>query len=90
VGSAGYSSLLQRALTLAKREFPALTGVEVMADGSLGDLEDTAPSSSVLVAHLLQLLITFIGEALTLTLLLNIWSELDGLEESLGDAGYEQ
>lgn len=82
VGSVGFSSLLQRALTLAQRDSAALSGVEVMADGSMVGLEGAAAqASSILVAHLILLLMTFIGESLTLTLLQNIWPEIKGLNE---------
>jgi hypothetical protein len=91
VGRAAFTSLLQRALTLAKRESPALGGVEVMDDGSLSGFERAATASRpVLIAHLIQLLITFIGEGLTLTLLRDIWPELKGLDEPLGKAGHDR
>jgi hypothetical protein len=91
VGRTAFSSLLQRALTLAKRESPALRGVEVMDDGSLSGFEGAETASRpVLIAHLIQLLITFIGEGLTLTLLLDIWPELKGLDQPLGKAGYDR
>lgn len=91
VGSLGFTSLLQRALTLAQRESPALNGVEVMADGSMLGLEGAAAqASSTLVAHLILLLMTFIGESLTLTLLHDIWPEIKGLDEPLVKDGYEE
>jgi hypothetical protein len=91
VGRAAFTSLLQRALTLAKRESPALSGVEVRDDGSLSGFEGAATASRpVLIAHLIQLLITFIGEGLTVTLLLDNWPELKGLDEPAGKAGYER
>ena len=90
VGSRGFTSLLQRALTLAQRESPALGGVEVTADGSLVGLEGAAAEASpMLVAHLIQLLITFIGEGLTLTLLQDIWPEIKGWDEPSGKDGNE-
>ena len=86
VGSAGVNSLLQRALTLAKRECPVLGGVQVMDDGSLVGLQgDAAKASSMLVAHLIQLLVTFIGEGLTLRLLRGTWPEVENLDESMGE-----
>jgi len=91
VGSAGYSSLLQRALTLAKRESTALEAVKVMSDGSMTGLEGAAvEASSLLVGHLIQLLMTFIGESLTLTFLQGIWPELEDGEEPLEKEGYGQ
>ena len=79
-GTAGYSSLLLRALTLAKREAPALSAVQVKPDGSLEGLEgDAAQAHPILVGYLLGLLITFIGETLTMRLLHDVWPDLPGL-----------
>ena len=85
-GAAGFSSLLARALTLAKRECPALGAVGVNPDGSLdGLVGEAARASSVLVAHLLDLLATFIGETLTMRLLHDVWPDLPGPDpNSLG------
>ena len=91
VGAAGVSSLLRRALALAQRETPALRGVEVMNDGSLKGLEgEAAMKSSLLIAHLINLLVTFIGVGLTFRLLHDIWPEMQGLDEFMGEGGYEQ
>lgn len=76
-GAAGFRSLLARALTLAQRESPALRAWEVKADGSLEVLNGEAvPSGAVLIAQLIGLMITFIGEALTLRLLHDVWINL--------------
>lgn len=78
-GAAGFSSLLTRALTLAAREEPALSEVEVETDGSLKGLYGKAADAHpVLVAYLLSLLITFIGETLTMELLHDVWPDLAG------------
>jgi len=80
-GTAGFRSLLSRALTLAKQESPALGAWEVKPDGSLDDLNgDTAQSGVVLIAQLIGLMITFIGESLTLRLLHDIWVDLPDSE----------
>lgn len=80
-GTAGYSSLLSRALTLAKRESPILNAVQVRPDGSLEGLEgEAAQAHPMLVGYLLSLLITFIGETLTMRLLHDIWPDLPGLD----------
>ena len=82
-GTAGFVSLLSRALTLAQREASALDGVHVRLDGSLEGLEgDAAKAHPVLVAYLLGLLNIFIGEALTLRLLKDVWPDLSGTEQS--------
>ena len=80
-GTAGFRSLLTRALTLAEAQAPALACVQVLEDGSLSGLEQLGGASSkaataagrVLVAQLLDLLITFIGEPLTLQLVRIAW-----------------
>ena len=80
-GAAGFRSLLARALTLAKQESPALGAWEVKADGSLeGPNGEAAPSGAVLIAHLIGLMITFIGESLTLRLLHDVWIDLPDSE----------
>ena len=72
-GVAGFRSLLTRALTLAARRAPQLTSVTVNLDGSLsgldsiegGKIEDANREwEEVLVAQLLDLLVTFVGEGL--------------------------
>ena len=76
-GAAGFRSLLARALTLAKQESPVLGAWEVKSDGSLQGLNgEAAQSGAVLIAHLLGLMITFIGESLTLRLLHDVWLDL--------------
>jgi len=80
-GVAGYRSLLSRALTLARVEAPGLSAVQVTADGcfqGLGELEphidkDHAGEGGViLIAQLLGLFLTLIGEALTLRLVQDV------------------
>jgi hypothetical protein len=91
VGIGGYRALLQRALILAQRESPTLSGVEVNADGSMVGLESSAAeANSILVAHLIHLLMTFIGQSLTLTLLQDIWPEIKGLDEPSEKDGHEK
>lgn len=82
-GVDGFRSLLSRALTLAKAEVPSLTLVQVRADGSLEGFDGIEGSreagavagqgGTVLVANLLELLVTFIGEPLTLRLVHVTW-----------------
>ncbi len=80
-GAAGFRSLLARALNLSKKESPLLDAWEVRPDGSLEGLGDeTVQSGAVLIAHLLGLMITFIGEALTLRLLHDVWLDLPDSE----------
>jgi hypothetical protein len=80
-GHNGFRSLLSRALALAGDELHWLRAVHVKADGSLEvptdmaelDGKEIAESEVVLVSKLLELLVTFIGEPLTLSLLREVW-----------------
>jgi hypothetical protein len=76
-GVAGYQALLSRALTLAKAEAPALSAMQVTADGYLQGRSESEPQihrdqaqegEVILRAQLLELFLSFIGEALTLRL----------------------
>ena len=80
-GAAGFRSLLARALTLAKQESPVIAAWEVNSDGSLQGLNgEAAQSGAVLIAQLIGLMITFIGESLTLRLLHDVWPDLPDSE----------
>ena len=81
MGAAGFRALISRALVLASAEVAWLSELHVKADCSfegLNELEAQANSEEisnaglVLLARLLGLLVTFIGEELTLQLLSNI------------------
>jgi hypothetical protein len=77
-GAAGFHSLLLRALRLAIREAPGLGALQVNATGMLEDVKpnryyDDAEGQALLVAHLVGLLFTFIGETLTLRLMHDVW-----------------
>lgn len=85
MGRAGSRAVLSRALTLARVEIPWLTGVEIHADDIMENFAGLAvkqeasaatEGSEVLLAHLLGLLVVFIGEVLTLRLLYEIWPDL--------------
>ena len=95
IGAEGFRTLLARALTLTKAQYPYLSAVKVAADGSLSGLREAAEpvevaesieaaqegkaqsvnaeGVSALVAELLELLITFIGEELTRRTVNTIW-----------------
>lgn len=84
-GTVGFRSLLSRALTMAKAKHPRLSGLQVKPDGSLGlsvemeaefDTEKAAQGGFALVTQLLELLVIFIGEALTLRLVRNTWPKV--------------
>jgi hypothetical protein len=81
VGVAGYQGLLSRALTLAREEDPSLGAVQVTAEGYLQGLSEFEPHSDqdhsqeggvILIAQLLGLFISFIGEALTFRLVQDV------------------
>lgn len=83
-GTAGFRSLLSRALALASDEIRWLKAVHVNADGSLDltgldqarlSAAEIAEGKAVLVAELIGLLVTFIGATLTLGLLQEAWPE---------------
>jgi hypothetical protein len=81
-GAAGFRSLLARALTLAKGESSWLQEVKINPDGSFDyttellaefETEKAVRGGVAIVTQLLGLLITFIGEALTLRLVHDVW-----------------
>ena len=86
VGVAGFVSLMSRALALAKGKAPSLAALHVAADGSLEGFVDAPaavgppapeqPDGAVLVAELLGLLVTFVGQPLTLNLVRQSWPEI--------------
>lgn len=97
MGGTGYRALLSRALTIARREHAWLRAVQVQAEGALVlPAEAAAPvtpqalaaGSAALIATLLDLLATFIGELLTVRLVREVWPDFspDDTEPSNGDS----
>ncbi len=89
LGIGGFRALLARALAVAGAEVPWLRALQIKADGcweGLNELEGKldpraiAEGEVVLVSQLLALLVTFIGSALTLPLLHDIWPKMDDLD----------
>jgi hypothetical protein len=78
-GAEGFASLLRRALTLASTDVSSLQSVKVGADGRLEGIEqlaaETGEAVAAVAAHLLELLVTFIGEPLTLRLAREVWAD---------------
>ncbi len=82
-GPEGFTSLLRRALALASAEVPSLQNVKTGADGRLEGFEEIVADKGAggagdeaavaIIAHLLGLLVTFIGEPLTLRLERAAW-----------------
>jgi hypothetical protein len=96
MGNVGFSALLSRALVLANAEVPWLRAVHIKVDGSLEGLDGLGAQVNpaeifegrvVLLAQLLGLLVAFIGERLTLSLVREIWPRipLDDLDFGNGD-----
>ena len=78
VGTDAFRALASRALALAKSESPLLRAVQVTANGGLRDLseielqtdaDEDGEAGTVLIAQLLGLFLTFLGEATTLRLI---------------------
>jgi hypothetical protein len=91
-GAEGFTALLRRALALARAEVPALHSITEKADGSMEGLEEVAADAGnsgvgggnaavAIIAHLLGLLVTFIGEPLTVRLVRDAWPDAS-LDES--------
>lgn len=91
LGVTGFQSLLSRAHALAKQEVASLQGLQINPDGTLHfspalqshlATKEGLRGGSVLLAQLLGLLFTFIGEGLTLRLMRDIWPKaaLDSLK----------
>jgi hypothetical protein len=80
-GADGWASLLRRSLALAREDVPSLGQITLKPDGSMDGLEALAAqdaqsgveAGAAIIAHLLGLLVTFIGEPLTLRLLRESW-----------------
>ncbi|MCE9531937.1 MAG: hypothetical protein K8T89_12560 [Planctomycetes bacterium] len=95
-GVAGFRSLISRAKALATADVAWLDLVQIRADGSLENFDAVSsqqiPVQGVdagvaIVAQLLGLLVTFIGEPLTLHLVRDAWpnESLIGLATETGD-----
>ena len=82
-GADGFASLMRRALALASAEVPSLECIKVGADGRLEGFEQLATDAKseggeaavAITAQMLTLLVTFIGEPLTLRLVLLAWPD---------------
>lgn len=89
-GTRGFRTLLMRALALAKTEAAWLGRLEVGVNGALVfpaeleqemDPKDAAKGGAALVTHVLELLETLVGEALTRRLVQQVWPKA-----ALGDS----
>lgn len=90
-GAAGLYSILSRALARARRLTPELNGLSVDASGAIQQFIEIQPEGAapilfrqggvVLVTEFLTLLVVFIGEPLTLSLVREAWpnTSFDGI-----------
>lgn len=96
VGKSGFRSLLSRALTLATMEISELRTMQVRANGALEGPKEVKENQNstkvykgrvVFLAHLLGLLVAFIGRNLTVRLMNEIWPNvtLDDLDLEEGE-----
>ena len=86
-GAEGFASLLRRALMLARADVSSLQSVKVGSDGRLEGIEQLAAETgagaagagaeavAAVAERLLELLVTFIGERLTLRLVREAWPD---------------
>jgi hypothetical protein len=79
-GADGFASLMRRALTLARAEVPSVQNIKVKPDGSLEGIEQLDPDAGcrgaaavAIATHLLGLLVTFVGESITVRLVCEAW-----------------
>lgn len=96
VGVDGFQAIASRALALAKSESPRLGAVEVTANGGLrglGEVESQTDTDEdgevgiILIAQLLGLFLTFLGEATTLRLIEDLRLQVDVRTESAATTG---
>ena len=80
-GETGFRALLSRALTLAKKQAPELSAMEIESNGALTGFGERnngqrAEADILLIAQLLGLLGTFVGESITLRLVREAWPDV--------------
>jgi hypothetical protein len=91
MGADGFQTLASRALALAKSESPRLSNVQVTANGALcglgevesqTDADEDGEAGVILIAKLLGLFLSFLGEATTLRLIEDLRLQVDDKTES--------
>jgi hypothetical protein len=96
MGKGGFRTLLSRSLALASAKVPWLRAVHVRSDATLEGWEELQAQLHpdkflegrvALVAELLELMVAFIGEKLTLHLVREIWSEVSVNDLELANGG---
>jgi hypothetical protein len=97
VGVDGFQALASRALALARFESPRLSAVQVTANGGLrglGEVEsqteedDDGEAGIILIAQLLGLFLTFLGEATTLRLIEDLRLQVEVRTEPAATTAY--
>jgi len=95
VGVDGFQSLASRALALAQSESPRLSALHVTANGGLRGLDEVeSPTDAdedgelgiTLIAQILGLFLTFLGEATTLRLIEDLRLQVDDIAASAATA----
>ncbi len=91
-GLSGFRSLLSRALALARAEADSLDTAVVLEDGSMSGIgpagQAVPQAEEALVANLLNLLVTFIGEPLTRQLVRDAWPDVPGLASAVAPENF--
>ncbi len=88
LGPAGVDVLLARSVVLARRPRPVLAGITAGPGGTLAGLDaaglpaaELQEGAEAIVAHFIELLVTLVGEDLTMGLVRNVWPEAVEEEE---------
>jgi hypothetical protein len=90
-GVNGFDAIMSRALALAKAQNADLQAVQLAPDGSLRRLSEICnrePAAGVeVIAQLLGLLVTFVGESLTLRILIDAGVDANGSNADPSEGG---
>jgi hypothetical protein len=88
VGADGFTALLRRALALARADVPSLQSARITADGRLEGIEEASGATGsdveaaiTITAHLLSLLVTFVGQSLTRRLMRKAFPDTSGMTQ---------
>ncbi len=85
MGNTGFHALVLRSLAIAREQVPGLDGARVNLDGTLEGFgapfdpshpERDTTGGAVLLAGILGLLASFVGELLTLQIVIEVWPKM--------------